>query len=162
MKKKILIIFLILFIMISPIIGWDLFVEIELTYNGLEFVIPLFCKREVTTLSQKDFFDDEKLEKMYLSKLQSKRVLKKIENNNNWIKGPIDEELIELMRRYSREGIYEKIPNIENKYWIFTNRSHGVKDKHSVEAIMNDLYYAISFGVYDIDNNILYYYQFDC
>lgn len=162
MKKKILIASIIIFtILASLAIAWDLYVEIDTTYKGLEFVIPIFCKREVTTLSYNDFFDYEKLEKMYLSKGQSKRVLENIEHNGNWIKGEIDDKVEEKLKFYTREDIYNKIPYIKNKYWIFTNRSNGAEDKHSIEEVINTMYYAVSFGVFDIDNNILYYYQYD-
>ena len=110
MKKKILIASIIIFtILASLAIAWDLYVEIDTTYKGLEFVIPIFCKREVTTLSYNDFFDYEKLEKMYLSKGQSKRVLENIEHNGNWIKGEIDDKVEEKLKFYTREDIY--IPN---------------------------------------------------
>ena len=56
MKKKILIASIIIFIIIAIlIIGWDLYVEIEPSYKGLEFIIPLVCKREVITLTNGDF-----------------------------------------------------------------------------------------------------------
>ena len=160
MNKKILIASAIIFvILILSIIGWSLYVEIDTTYKGLEFVIPIFCKRDVTTLSYNDFFDYEKLEKMYLSKGQSKRILEDIEHNGNWIKGEIDEVVEERLKFYTREDIYNKIPYIENKYWIFTNRSGLAKDKHSIDEVR--VYYAISFAVLDIDNNILYYYEYE-
>ena len=159
MKKKILIASIIIFTIIAIlIIGWDLYVEIESSYKGLEFIIPLVFKREVITLSNGNFFDEEKLEKLYLSNWQAKRVLKNIENNSNWIKGEIDETVEERLKFYTREDIYNKIPYIENKYWIFTNRSNGAEDKHSIEEVMNTIYYSVSFGVFDVDNNILYYY----
>ena len=162
MKKKILITLIIIFtISVFFIIGWDLYAEIEPSYKGLKFIIPLICKREVTTLSEGEFFDDEKLEKLYLSTRQAKKILNKIENNSDWIKGEIDEKLIKIMKRYSREDIYNKIPYIKNKYWIFTNRSNGAKDKHSIDEVISDLYYSVSFGVFDIDNNILYYYEYE-
>ncbi len=162
MKKKILITLIIIFtISVFLIIGWDLYAEIEPSYKGLEFIIPLICKREVTTLSEGEFFDDEKLEKLYLSTRQAKKILNKIENNSDWIKGEIDEKLIKIMKKYSREDIYNKIPYIKNKYWIFTNRSNGAKDKHSIDEVISDLYYSVSFGVFDIDNNILYYYEYE-
>lgn len=162
MKKKVLITCIIVtVIFVAMIIGWDLYVEIETTYKGLEFVIPILCKREVITLSYNDLFDDEKLEKIYLSKGQAKRLLEEIKDNSNWIKGEIDEKVEERLKFYTREDIYNKIPYVENKYWIFTNRSGLAKDKHSIDEVMNTMYYAVSFGVFDIDNNILYYYQYD-
>ena len=162
MNKKILIIFIIILSIIGfLIVGWNLYVEIEPSYKGLEFLIPLICKREVITLSHGEIFDEEKLEKLYLSTWQIKRILNKIENNSAWINGEIDEKLIKIMQRYSRENIYNKIPYIKNKYWIFTNRSNGAKDKHSIEEVVDDLYYSVSFGIFDIDNNILYYYEYE-
>lgn len=162
MKKKVLIACIIVtVIFVAMIICWDLYIEIETTYKSLEFVIPILCKREVTTLSYNDFFDDEKLEKIYLSKVQAKRLLKKIEDNSNWIKGKIDEKVEERLKFYTREDIYNKIPYVENKYWIFTNRSGLAKDKHSIDEVIDTMYYSVSFGVFDIDNDILYYYEYD-
>ena len=162
MKKKILIASIIIFtIIVILIIVWDLYVEVESSYKGLEFIIPLVCKKELITLSNENFFDEEKLEKLYLSNWQAKRVLKNIENNSNWIKGEIDETVEERLKFYTREDIYNKIPYIENKYWIFTNRSNGAEDKHSIEEVMNTIYYSVSFGVFDVDNNILYYYEYE-
>lgn len=162
MKKKILIASIIIFtIIVILTIGWNLYVEVESSYKGLELIIPLVCKREVITLSNENFFDEEKLEKLYLSNWQAKRVLKNIENNSNWIKGEIDETVEERLKFYTREDIYNKIPYIENKYWIFTNRSNGAEDKHSIEEVMNTIYYSVSFGVFDVDNNILYYYEYE-
>lgn len=162
MKKKILIASIIIFtIIVILIIGWDLYVEVESSYKGLEFIIPLVCKREVITLSNENFFDEEKLEKLYLSNWQAKTVLKNIENNSNWIKGEIDETVEERLKFYTREDIYNKIPYIENKYWIFTNRSNRAENKHSIEEVMNTIYYSVSFGVFDVDNNILYYYEYE-
>lgn len=162
MKKKILIAFIIIFaILVILIIGWNLYTEIEPSYNGLEFIMPVVCKREIITLSNENFFDEEKLEKLYLSDWQAKRVLKNIENNSNWIKGEIDETVEERLKFYTREDIYNKIPYIENKYWIFTNRSNGAENKHSIEEVTNTIYYSVSFGAFDVDKNILYYYEYE-
>ena len=57
------------------------------------------------------------------------------------------------------EKILNKIEN--NNNWIFTNRSNGAKDKHSIDEVISGLYYSVSFGVFDIDNNILYYYEYE-
>ena len=162
MNKKILITFVIVFVfVIFLLIGWNLYVELEPSYNGLEFMIPLVCKKEVITLSDSDFFNYEKLEKLYLSKRQSQKILSKIESNNNWVKGEIDQNLVKIMKNYSSENIYNQIPYIKNKYWIFTNRSNGAKDKHSIDEVIRDIYYSVSFGIFDIDNNILYYYEYE-
>lgn len=82
--------------------------------------------------------------------------------NDNWKKEKLNERLKERLEFHTREEIFYQIPKIENYYWIFTNRSNGVNDKHSVDVLLEDgMYYAISLGILDIDNNILYYYEYD-
>jgi hypothetical protein len=142
-------------------LGWNWYVEEGTMYESLELMVPVITKRETITLQSGKFFDNEKMKKIYLSKGQAKRILEKIENNSSWKSGEIDEKIDERMKFYSREKIYNQIPYVENKYWIFTNRSSGAKDKHSIDEVINDSYYAVSFGVFDLDNNILYYYEYD-
>ena len=89
-------------------------------------------------------------------------MIKKIEKNKNWKNTKLDERLEERLEFHTRENIYYKIPKIENYYWIFTNRSNGVNDKHSIDELLEDrMYYAISLGILDMDNDILYYYEYD-
>jgi hypothetical protein len=153
-----MIVFIILVIMAA---GWNFYVEEEIMHEGLEIVVPALAKRETIALQSGKFFDNEELKKIYLSESQSKQILRKIENNSNWKSGEIDEKIDERMNFYTREKIYNQIPYIENKYWIFTNRSSSAEDKHSIDEVENNLYYAVSLGVYDLDNNILYYYEYD-
>ena len=72
MKKRLILSVIIILSILVLLIGWSLYVEIYVTYNGLEFLIPLICKREMTTLSNGDVFNYEKVEKMYLSKNKPK------------------------------------------------------------------------------------------
>lgn len=127
----------------------------------LELRVPILTKRKTVKQQTGDLFNDEEVVKIYLSENQIKSMLEEIKKNNNWKNTKLDERLDERMNFYTREEIYNKIPNIENTYWIFTNRSHGVKDIHSVDEMLNDMYYAISFGILDIDNRVLYYYEYD-
>ena len=72
MKKKILIGLIMVFtIIIIMVIGWDVYVEVDTTYKSFGFLIPLVCKREVTTLQYGDFFDNEKLRKDFFVKRTS-------------------------------------------------------------------------------------------
>lgn len=162
MSKKILIALIVtagIIILMSIII---------LSYNDinmdetLELRVPVLTKREKVELQKGDFFNEEEVIKIHLSSIQMKTILKKIENNENWRKEKIDERLKERLEFHTREEIFYQIPDIENYYWVFTNRSNGVDDKHSVDALLEDgMYYAISFGILDVDNNILYYYEYD-
>lgn len=128
----------------------------------LEIRVPKLTKRESFQLQNSDLFNDEEVIKIHLSSIQMRIILNKVQNNENWKKEKLDERLKERLEFHTREEIFYKIPNIENYYWIFTNRSNGVEDKHSIDELLEDgLYYAISFGILDIDNNILYYYEYD-
>lgn len=158
MKKIILIsIILVILILISIILYTN-----DMQMNQcLELRVPLLTKRESIVLQIKDLFNDEKVIKIYLSEKQTKSIINKIKKNNNWKNTELDKRLDEKMNFYTREEIYNNIPSIENSYWIFTNRSNGVNDIHSVDEMLNDMYYSISFGILDIDNRILYYYEYD-
>lgn len=162
MKKKYLIA---LIVTIGVII---LFSIIILAYNDinmnetLELRVPLLTKREKVELQNGDFFNEEEVIKIHLSSIQMKIILNKVQKNENWKEEKLDERLKERLEFNTREEIFYQIPNIEKYYWIFTNRSNGVENKHSVDALLEDgMYYAISFGILDVDNNILYYYEYD-
>ena len=162
MNKK-LIIILVTIIVISMLACVIILIDNDIQMNEcLELIIPKLTKRETTKLQNGDVFNYEEVRKIYLTKAQVNKIIKNIEKNDNWKNKQLDERLKEKLEFYTREGIFYQIPKIENYYWIFTNRSNGVDDKHSVDALLEDgMYYAISFGILDIDNNVLYYYEYD-
>lgn len=162
MKKKALKIIIILVIIIVSIIAIFKIDEDIVMNECLELTVPKFTHREKVELSYKDFFTDESVTKIYLSKWKTKRMIKKIEKNTNWKHGEIDANLKNELESHTCENIYYSIPEIQDKYWIFTNRSHGV-DKHRIEELLSDkyVYYAISVGILDVKNNVLYYYEYD-
>ena len=162
MKRNILITLMVIIGLII-FIGIIIIIDNDIQMNEcLELTVPKLTRRETTILKDSDFFNDEEVRKIYLTKTQVNKIIKKIEKNDNWKKGKLDERLKEKLEFHTREEIFYQIPEIANYYWIFTNRSNGVDDKHSVDALLEDgMYYAISFGILDVDNNILYYYEYD-
>ncbi len=162
MKKSIIIILITILIMVIFLLGIIIYTNDMQMNECLELRVPKLTKREKIELQDSDIFNDEEVIKIYLSQNQVEDIMKKIEQNKNWIHGEIDERLKERLEFHTRENIFFNIPKILNPYWIFTNRSNGMKDKHSVRELLEDgMYYAISFGILDIDNNILYYYEYD-
>ena len=162
MNKK-LIIILITIIVISMFVGVIILIDNDIQMNDcLELIVPKLTKRETTQLQNRDVFNYEEVKKIYLSKAQVNKTIKNIKKNKNWKNEKLDERLKERLEFHTREEIFYQIPEIENYYWIFTNRSNGVDDKHSVDELLEDgMYYAISFGILDTDNNVLYYYEYD-
>lgn len=159
MKKVIFISIIILLLLLIVLILYTNDMQMN---ECLELRVPKLTKREVCELQDSDLFNDEEVIKIYLSKNQENNMIKKIEKNENWKNTKLDERLEERLEFHTRENIYYEIPKIENYYWIFTNRSNGVNDKHSIDELLEDrMYYAISLGMLDMDNNILYYYEYD-
>lgn len=159
MKKVIFVSIIILLLLLIVLILYTNDMQMN---ECLELRVPKLTKREVCKLQDSDLFNDEEVIKIYLSKNQEKNMIKKIEKNENWKNTKLDERLEERLEFHTRENIYYEIPKIENYYWIFTNRSNGVNDKHSIDELLEDrMYYAISLGILDMDNDILYYYEYD-
>ena len=161
--KKFIKIFLISFIAILFIIFIIscLFIN-RMISDYIEINVPVFTKFEMVELQKRRFFDDEKVLKLYLSKNQAKKIIKSIENNNNWQHTPIDERIDEIMKGYTRENIYYSIPSIENGYWIYTSLRNSKGNKHSIDELIENehLYSSSCFAILDIDNSILYYYEY--
>lgn len=159
MKKVIFVSIIILLLLLIVLILYTNDMQMN---ECLELRVPKLTKREVCELQDSDLFNDEEVIKIYLSKNQEKNMIKKIEKNENWKNTKLDERLEERLEFHTRENIYYEIPKIENYYWIFTNRSNGINDKHSIDELLEDrMYYAISLGILDMDNDILYYYEYD-
>ena len=159
MKKVIFVSIIILLLLLIVLILYTNDMQMN---ECLELRVPKLTKREVCELQDSDLFNDEEVIKIYLSKNQEKNIIKKIEKNENWKNTKLDERLEERLEFHTRENIYYEIPKIENYYWIFTNRSNGVNDKHSIDELLEDrMYYAISLGILDMDSDILYYYEYD-
>lgn len=54
-----------------------------------------------------------------------------------------------------------KIPKIENGYWYFVDRNSENGDSASDSEIFNRNSFNITVALYDLDENILYYLEFD-
>ena len=103
--------------------------------------------------------DGEFFAKIYLTREQSEKVENRIKKNEHWRKLPLTEIVA------SATGIFDKemkIPEIENGYWFYLDRSSEATDKYNE----NDMYngrasHNYSVAVFDSDTNILYYYELD-
>ena len=136
--------------------------DMQMNYS-LELTVPKMTRRELIKLESNDFFDDEMVLKIYLSKYQMDKLLKVIKKNNNWQKKAFDEKLDKLIKQHTRENIYYKIPKIDNPYWIFSKRTSSFQSLHDLNALLNEeiQFNSISIGILDLDNSILYYYEYD-
>lgn len=85
-----------------------------------------------------------------------------------WKIYPLSDELQKAMKIKTCEDngckdVYERysIPNIKNGYYYFFDRHSDSVDNKSELELNKRSSYNFSVGIYDIDNNILYYYELD-
>ena len=71
-----------------------------------------------------------------------------------------DSKLIKRIRERSRENIFSKIPLIKDYYWIVTKKEGIHYKTHDSKLILRTGYHHLAFSILDIDNRILYYYEY--
>jgi len=136
---------------------------IELQYI-LEVGIPIFCKRENIDTYSPYYNNGEGIHKLYLSEKQSKNMLDDINKNKHWKELPIREDIKEEIKYYIAlydDNLYSKIPEVKNGYWVFRDRTSSAEDVYAYEKFFAHRVSAFSIGLFDTDENILYYYTYD-
>ncbi len=90
-------------------------------------------------------------------------VLEAMKNDSKWKEFPLDEIMQEIVYGTDMEidghpapGPFMKVPEIQNGYYILIDR-HSEKDKDILER------YSFNFtvGLYDADNNTMYFFKLD-
>ena len=93
-------------------------------------------------------------------KIRDDNLLAKIKSSPNW-KINSDEytsKIINLKEDISKN--YNEISKVQNYYWIFKNFYNDENKLQYVEQI-ESIGSRYLFGIYDIDNNVLYYYHLE-
>lgn len=99
-------------------------------------------------------------------------VLDEIENNDYWNELPLSENITALVYGISDDtstiGPYLTdengntiIPEIQNGYYYFYDRHSESKDPYSDENVLARASFNFTLALYDSDNNVLYYVEFD-
>jgi len=150
-------IFILIFIILIILFFW--FFDIIQLSTIIEINIPFFCQKECKDNYSKEYLYDEALWKIYLTENQSKKIENKINKNKHWKKTAIDENLQNIIIKYSR-GIYNEIYKIKNYYWFYLNRCYEATDIYTPEEEKYGVC-AFSLALLDLDTKILYYYTMD-
>ena len=127
--------------------------------RDLELDIPMFALRQTTYYDTNDYIETEKLKKIKLTKSQNQKILEQIKNNNNWQYGEVDKKVVDAIK-FHTNGLYEKIPEIEKKYWIISNRTHRKLYDHDIDRILEKFTFGFSIGIFDYENRVLYYFAY--
>ena len=95
-----------------------------------------------------------------LMEIRDDNLLAKIKSSPNW-KINSDEytsKIINLKEDISKR--HNEVSKVQNYYWIFKNFYYDKNKLQYVEQI-ESIGSRYLFGIYDIDNNLLYYYHWD-
>ena len=152
---KILIILFILF-QIYKVYYFIFEKEVE---RDLEIDIPMFAPRQTTYYDTKDSFETEKLKKIKLTKNQSKKILEQIKNNNKWKYGEVDKKIVDKIK-FHTNGLYDTIPEIENKYWIISRRTNREVYEYDIDKILEKFTFGFSIGIFDYENRVIYFFAY--
>jgi preprotein translocase subunit SecF len=105
--------------------------------------------------------DGDLVAKVKFEEEKSEKILIQIKNNPNWKPLPLTKNTeIALYQFY---GLAEKVnmPKIDKGYWFFVDRFGGeIMDSDDAKLLSrNSANFTV--GIYDTENNILYYYELD-
>ena len=161
MKKWIIVIIVLILILLTSIIVFinnnnTNTINIDVISDYLEINISKEAKVEY-----KDKHDNFFNEGYSIIKIKDSNLLNKIENSSNWKKNDNEytSKISKIIDNMSKD--YSKISNINNYYWIYKHnyRSNNIKYIEDMDKNIETFSYLV--GLYDIDNDILYYYHMD-
>lgn len=133
-------------------------VNIDVISNYLEIKISQNAKIEY-----KDEHDSWFGEGFTIMKITDDKLLYEIKNSPNW-----KEDSDVYTSRISKiknvmNNTYNEISKIHNYYWIYKHNYRNDDDVKYIEQMGNEKIETCSYliGIYDVDNNTLYYYHMD-
>lgn len=127
----------------------------------IEVKIPLSTKLEITDSHGGFHGDGESLSKIYFNSQQSRKFENEINANTHWKKLPMPERLQNCVSLYAEEG--KNMPIIENGYWFYLDRNSEADNKYDENERYEEKRWSrnYSVAVFDINENILYFYEID-
>lgn len=129
-------------------------------YSSLiEIQIPILIKTEEKDTHGGFHGDGEALAKFYFSNNQAQKFISKIKTNSHWNKYPMPEKLQNCIPDNTEEGI--KIPNINDGYWFFLDRSSKAMEKYDYHEIFDRYSFNYTIAIFDINTDTLYIYSLD-
>lgn len=113
--------------------------------------------------------DGEKYAKIEFDNKNGLKILSQIENSNRWNEMPLTENLNLIMYGGIKDNmeyaynLAEKsgIPEIENGYWYFIDRHSKSTNPESDIELFSRYSFNFTLALFDVDNNTLFYYEFD-
>lgn len=109
--------------------------------------------------------DGVTLAKVELESKDAEKILSEIKANDNWESLPLSENIKTRMyggENYSSD-LAERLdmPEIQNGYWTFIDRFNGENKINDDKLLFTRGAANFTIGIYDAENNILYYCKYD-
>lgn len=161
-RQKIIKIFIIIFIIAILIGTFEFFFARHIIISkNIEINIPLSAKVESIDTHGGLHMDGEMLAKVYFTDRQAEKMIEKIKINEHWRELPMMEKLQEVITFNTDKSM--KFPIIENGYWFYLDRHTEADNKYDEYERYKEERYSTNYSVavYDIDSNVLYYYELD-
>lgn len=113
--------------------------------------------------------DGEKFAKIEFDNNNGLNILSQIENSNRWNEMPLTENLNLIMYGGIKDNVEyayslakkSGISEIKNGYWHFTDRHSESTHPEKDTELFDRHSFNFTLAMYDVDNNTLYYYEFD-
>lgn len=113
--------------------------------------------------------DGKRFDRIEFDNNNGLNIISQIENSDRWNKMPLTENLSLIMYGGIKNNVEyayrfaEKlgIPEIKNGYWYFIDRHSKSTNPESDLELFDRYSFNFSISMYDADNNILYYFEFD-
>lgn len=166
-KRYILIPILALFLLLFMLVIIDFTIGDYIGISSIiEINVPLSCKMEcIDTHGARN--EGEKYVKIYFTDKKAEKFIKKVKENENWKKLPMNKDLQYQVENF--DCLNENISIPENGYWFFFNRymsySERFENPHNrydeKEMFDKKLWNNFSVAIFDTDTNILSYYETD-
>lgn len=126
----------------------------------IETIIPIFAKMDYVDTHSGMMNDGDTYAKIYFSEKQTQKFLEEINQNNHWRELPMTEKLrSDISNNIDEET---EVEYVENGYWFFLDRHSKAIDKYDDTGIYSGRNsYNHTVAIFDIDNNVLHFYERD-
>ena len=118
---------------------------------------------ENAKIEYKDEHDSWFGEGYTIMKIIDDNLQNKIKNSPNW-REETDEYTSEIsIIKNDMNSSYNELSQIQNYYWIYKHNYRDINNIKYIEQMMHSNLRTASYfvGIYDIDNDVLYYYHMD-
>lgn len=140
-------------------------------YFSRELEISLPSDADITYTDNHGGFhgDGSAIGTVYLDEISAVAIVEEMKENKHWNQLPLTEDIALIMyggirnNRVYGHNLAEEvgIPEVINGYWMIIDRFDNQNRVYSDKDILGRYSFNFTVGIFDMDESILYYYEFD-